>query len=313
MAHAITKGSGVPISSMTAFARVQGGAGESSGPSWVWEVRSVNAKGLDFRVRLPSGFERLEISTRDRVSRRFKRGSLSLTLNLVQAEERPSVRVNEGLLGHLVEISRLWQARFPDALAPARLDGLLALKGVLEAADSSQDGRDPERFATFEAGVLQSLEEVLEALALMRGEEGSRLGLVLRDQLDSIAALSEQAAAMAALRPEAMRERLRSQLALLLEASPALPEDRLVQEMALLATRTDVREELDRLHSHVEAVRQLLAEGGAVGRRLDFLCQELNREANTLCSKASSVELTRIGLDLKSVIDQFREQVQNIE
>ncbi|KAF0118172.1 MAG: putative stress-induced protein [Rhodospirillaceae bacterium] len=298
------------ISSMTAFARLQD---SDSGPpscEWTWEARSVNAKGIDMRLRLPSGFEGVEFAAREMVLRRCTRGTVSLTLSVTRVEEQSTVRINETLLARLIEITAAWSERYPDRFHPPRLDGLLALPGVLVSLEGNGTR---ERSQTHERLVLQTLERVLDSLAQMRREEGGRLAAVLGNQIDAIAALIRRAGENAALQPEVLRDRLVGLVKTLLEASPGLPEERLAQEVALLASRADVREELDRLHAHVSAARQLLAEGGAVGRRLDFLCQEFGREANTLCAKSATVELTRIGLDLRATVDQLREQVQNIE
>ncbi|MEO5373532.1 MAG: YicC family protein [Alphaproteobacteria bacterium] len=298
------------ICSMTAFARGQGNDPGPPAYAWTWEARSVNAKGLDVRLRLAPGFEALELAVRDLVTKRFKRGSISLSLSASRTGERAVMRLNEPLLDQLLDIAAAAQARLGERVAPPRLDGLLAVRGVLEPIE---DVEDEAAVRAREARVLRTLDETMTALAAMREEEGARLAAVLGGQLDLIETLSTQAASTAALRPEAIRERLRTQVATLLEASPALSEERLAQEVALLAVKGDIREEVDRLLSHVAAARALLAEGGAAGRRLDFLCQEFNREANTLCAKSSNVDLTRLGLDLKATIDQVREQVQNIE
>jgi len=221
----------------------------------------------------------------------------------------PAYRVNETLLAELAEAARVWRHQFPDLAAPT-LDGLLALKGVVEPAEA-QEAED-EREAR-QGHMLRSLDQALDTLTATRIEEGGRLGSVLIGQLDLISQLVVQAESHASLRPEARKERLRALVQSLLDAVPALSEDRLAQEAVLLVAKADVREELDRLKAHVASARDMLKGGGAIGRRLDFLCQEFNREANTLCSKSSDLELTRVGLDLKAVIEQFREQVQNIE
>lgn len=289
------------LSSMTGFARSDGRCGNRS---WIWEARSVNSKALDVRVRLPAGFERLEPAARTLAADRFKRGSLNLTLSLSRSEEAPKLRLNRALLQ---EVLALAQEIDGMGAAPPRLDALLAVRGIIEPAED-----ESEREAV-EAAVTDSLKAVLERLAAARTEEGARLGPVLTGEIDRIAALTGQAAASADAQPEALRRRLHAQLQELLSAAVPLPEERLAQEAALLIGRTDIREELDRLTAHIGQARDLLQSGGAVGRRLDFLCQELNREANTLCSKSASLALTRIGLDLKAGIEQFREQVQNIE
>ncbi|MBI2240226.1 MAG: YicC family protein [Magnetospirillum gryphiswaldense] len=298
----------MPIASMTGYARAEGRDAQTT---WLWEAKSVNGKGLDVRCRLPHGLDGVEIAARDLATRKLKRGNVQLSLTLTANAQGPGLRVNKEFLAELVAlVDELGPSH--QNIAPARWDGLLAVKGVLEAANG--DEAEPENIRDArEAAIKADLEKVLDSLAAMRGVEGERIQAVLASQLDEVATLADRAGATAALRPEAVRERLRQQVASVLEAAPTLAEDRVAQEVALIAVKADVREELDRLRAHVAAARDLIAQGGAVGRKLDFLSQEFNREANTLCSKSSDVELTRIGLDLKAVIDQFREQVQNIE
>lgn len=298
----------VSIASMTGYARAEG---RDASTSWLWEAKSVNGKGLDVRCRLPHGLDGVEIAARDLTTRKLKRGNVQLSLNLTAVAQGPGLRVNKEFLEELVAlVDELGPSH--QNIAPARWDGLLAVKGVLEAANGDEAESEETR-AVREAAIKADLEAVLDSLAAMRLTEGERIQAVLASQLDEIEILAERAGGTAALRPEALRERLRQQVAAVLEAAPSLAEDRIAQEVALIAVKSDVREELDRLRAHVAAARDLIAQGGAVGRKLDFLSQEFNREANTLCSKSSDVELTRIGLDLKAVIDQFREQVQNIE
>lgn len=293
---------------MTGYARAEG---RDALASWLWEVKSVNGKGLDVRCRLPHGHDSLDLAAREMAARKLKRGNVQLSLNLTQTAEGPALRVNKELLRELVTlVDEL--GPYHQNIAPARWDGLLAVKGVLEPVSGPEDGTEEGRLAR-EAAMKADLDQLLDNLAAMRLTEGARLQAVLLGQLDEVSQLADRAGACAALRPEAVRERLRQQVALVLEAAPSLAEDRIAQEVALLAVKADIREELDRLRAHVAAAREMIAAGGAVGRKLDFLSQEFNREANTLCSKSSDVELTRIGLDLKAVIDQFREQVQNIE
>jgi uncharacterized protein (TIGR00255 family) len=288
---------------MTGFARAEAACGPHA---WTWEGRSVNSRSLDLRVRLPAGFDRLEPTVRAEAGWRFKRGSVTVNLSMARGETTTRLRVNRDLLDQVLAISReLAQA----GAAPPRLDALLAVRGVIEPVEQEQQADAGE----VDAALLASLGTMLDDLALARAEEGARLAAVLDDHLDRIAALARAAGAAAAAQPEALRARLRQLVAELLDAAPALPEERLAQEAALLVGKADVREEIDRLGAHIDQARTLLSGGGAIGRRLDFLCQELNREANTLCSKAGDVELTRIGLDLKATIEQFREQVQNIE
>ena len=295
----------LPLSSMTGFAREEGGEDSFA---WTWEIKSVNGKARDLRCRLPQGYEALEERVRGRVAALFARGNFQISLNLATARTRPAMQVNRELLGQVVEMLRELE-RDTDFEKP-RLDGLLSVSGMLEPVEESPDaGVQEAREAALQAG----LEAALEALAAARRAEGARIAQVVEEHLARLAELTAQAGETAAAQPEALKARLREQVAALLEASPALPEERLAQEAALLATKADVREELDRLAAHIEGARELLAAGGAVGRRLDFLCQELNRESNTLCAKASDMALTRIGLDLKSTVEQLREQVQNIE
>jgi uncharacterized protein (TIGR00255 family) len=293
---------------MTGYARAEG---RDTQVSWVWEAKSVNGRGLEIRCRLPSGHDALEVAARETANRKLKRGNLQVSLNVSRIAEAPAMRVNHELLDQILTLVDGIGASHQN-IAPARWDGILAIKGVLEPMEAEAEDAETVRTAR-ETAMKVTLEQALDQLAAMRLSEGARIQQVLLSQLDEISALAERAGACAALRPEAVRERLRHQVAAVLEAAPSLPEDRIAQEVALIAVKADVREELDRLRAHVAAARELIAAGGAVGRKLDFLSQEFNREANTLCSKSSDVELTRVGLDLKAVIDQFREQVQNIE
>lgn len=290
---------------MTGFARA---GGQQDGSVWTWEVKSVNGRNLDVRCRLPPGFESLEPTARAAVSKRFRRGHVSVHLQVSRGEGAATVRLNRELLDRFRGLAKELEAE--GGVAPASADGLLGLRGVIEPAEPEQT--DEERRAR-EAAMLATFDEALGGLAAARREEGARLGAIVAGQVDEIARLVEAGEACAEVRSEAIRARLRENVEALLEAVPALPEERLAQEAAILITKADVREELDRLRAHVAAVRELLAEGDAGGRRLDFLAQEFNREANTLCAKAGDAELTRVGLDLKVTIDQFREQIQNIE
>jgi len=296
----------VAIASMTGFARAEGGDG---GCTWHWEARSVNARGLDVRLRLPTGFEGLDGPCRERVSKRLKRGNVALSLTVAWSAGEAEVRVNTAVLEQILAAVPTIRSRVPDAVPPS-IDGLLALRGVLEFADTTIAAEERE---ALERSVLAGLDTTLEGLADARGAEGERMAAVLRQHLGRIAALCAEADDLAAMQPAAILDRLKAQIADLLTAGLDLPEDRLVQEAALLVTKADPREELDRLKAHVSAATALLDESGPVGRRLDFLCQEFNREANTLSAKAADMALKRIGLDLKAVIDQLREQVQNIE
>ncbi|MBV8131340.1 MAG: YicC family protein [Alphaproteobacteria bacterium] len=288
---------------MTGFARTEG---DELGISWVWEIKSVNGKSLDLRLRLASGFDALEPRLRAGLAQRFRRGNVSAVLAITRTAPA-AVRINRDALAQLVSLTNEL-AGVIDA-APPRLDGLLALRGVVETVEDDEESVIEGR----RSAVLGSWQTALDRLAAARAEEGARLELLLRSQLEEMAALVGAAEGCAAAQPEAIRERLRTMLASLADLVPGLPDERVAQEMALLVARSDVREELERLGAHVEQARDLLQQGEAVGRRLDFLCQELNREANTLCSKSADIELTRIGLSLKAAVEQFREQVQNIE
>ncbi|MGF1640035.1 MAG: YicC/YloC family endoribonuclease [Rhodospirillales bacterium] len=291
---------------MTGFARA---AGETTACSWAWEVRSVNGKGLDVRCRLPSGFEALEPRVRERITATLKRGNVGANLTVVWIERPGGVQVNLRALDQIIALLPEIHRRLPHC-APPRPEGLLNVRGVIEVVD--EQASDEIRAAVDEA-VLAGLDGALASLAAMRREEGARMAGVLADHLGRIGVLHGEAGALAAGQPAAIRARLEEQVAALLIAVPALPEERLAQEVALLATKADAREELDRLKAHLEAAHALLAGGGPVGRKLEFLCQELHREANTLCSKSADVALTRVGIDLKATIEQLREQVQNVE
>ncbi|HEY0522055.1 MAG TPA: YicC/YloC family endoribonuclease [Stellaceae bacterium] len=297
----------MPVVSMTGFARAEGQQGAAS---WAWEVKSVNGKSLDLRFRLAPGFEALEVPVRTSLAERLRRGNVSVSLAVTRqaAGAQAQLRVNRELLAQVVALAREIAAEL-DA-APPRVDGLLGIRGVLEAGSEEETPEQRERFLET---VLASWNETLDALLRARAEEGARLHEVLSTRIDEIAALVGEAEGSAAAQPGAIQARLRTLVAALLEAGAPVPEERLAQEAALLVGRADVREEIDRLTAHVAAARALLAEAAPVGRRLDFLCQEFNREANTLCSKSADLDLTRIGLALKAVIEQFREQVQNIE
>jgi len=294
------------VNSMTGYARTQG---QDDSIAWVWEIKSVNGRGLEVRARLPGGYDYLEVMARDAIQKRFKRGNLTFSLNVDHLKKETGLVINEVVLAQYVEVACRWHEKVP-GLALPHIDGLLALKGVLEAGEEDVAPDVAERRTK---GMQASFQEALDAMAAMRAAEGCRLAEVLGEQLKEINGLVARAESLATFDPAAVKERLRAQVAALLDAVPALSEDRLAQEAALLASKADVREELDRLKSHLAAALDMLDSGDAIGRKLDFLCQEFNREANTLCSKANDIELTRIGLALKAIIEQFREQVQNIE
>lgn len=292
--------------SMTGFARADG---KDDQAAWTWEIRSVNGRGLDSRLRLPPGFEKIEGPSRDLIAKHIKRGNVQATLALARTGANAGIAINREVLEQAIHLASELSHRLPSARPPS-VDGLLALRGVIEPAEHEPSAEERERRET---AILKDLDQALMRLVLARAGEGHKLGEALRRRLDEIGASTEAAEKLAALQPQAIQARLKKNVAVLLESSPSMPSERLALEVALLAAKADLREELDRLKAHVAQARELLADGAGVGRRLDFLCQEFNREANTLCSKSEDVELTRIGLDLKAAIEQFREQVQNIE
>jgi uncharacterized protein (TIGR00255 family) len=291
--------------SMTGFAEAHGAKDTLR---WRWEVKSVNGKGLDLRLRTPPGLDGMEPVARMLAGERFRRGNIQASLTIEPQDGARALRIDAAALAAAVRIAK--EIEHETGLTPARIDGLLALKGVIVQDDMLPT--DPAVRAVREAAILESLAIAFDALKRARRNEGGKLGHVLGGQVDEIDRLTKEAGVLAAGQPTALRDKLAAQVKELL-AGASLPEERLAQEVALLATRVDVREELDRLTAHVSEARTLLASGDAVGRKLDFLSQEFNREANTLCSKSADVALTRVGLALKHVIDQFREQAQNVE
>jgi uncharacterized protein (TIGR00255 family) len=293
------------LSSMTGFARSHGVSGSYA---WAWELKSVNAKGLEVRLRFPSSWDAIENPARAQAAEVLSRGTVQGTLTVAREGIVPVVRVNDAVLSAVLETMRDLAKRIE--ASPPTLDGILAMKGVVEITD--QDEHEDERLAA-EAAVVSGFSTALEALAAMRRDEGVTLGRLLAARLDEIATLTARAEAAPGRRPEAIKARLAEQIAVIVGSSDRFDPDRLHQEAILMATKADIREELDRLVSHVSQARKLLKQGGAVGRRLDFLSQELHRESNTLCAKANDLELTNIGLELKNVVEQFREQVQNLE
>ena len=293
------------LSSMTGFARGHGVCGPYA---WTWEIKSVNGKGLDVRLRTPAGWDAVEPPVRACAAETLNRGSVQASLTVERSGAAPTVRVNTPVLDAILSAVREFGAKIK--ASPPSLDGLLALKGVLEISDAEEDEAE-RRIA--ETAAVAGFAAALVSLAEMRRGEGEVLGRILAARLSEIAALVERAEQAPGRRPEAIRARLAEQVAALLEQSERFDPDRLHQEAIMIATRADVREELDRLTAHVAQARRLIEEGGPIGRRLDFLAQEFNREANTLCAKANDVELTNIGLELKAAVEQFREQVQNVE
>ena len=293
------------LNSMTGFARA---AGRDARTAWTWEARSVNGKSLDVRCRVPQGFDAMEQAARKAAADLLRRGNVSLTLSIERTSGATRYSINRELLDGVLAMHGELAGRVREE-APS-LEGLLAIRGMIEPVEEAESA---DEIAEREAAISRSLNELLAALVVSRTEEGARLEAMLTAHLAAIDEQVARASACAAARPEAIRERLRNLLDELLGSDRSLSEDRLAQEAALLVGKADIREELDRLRAHIEAARDLLADGVAVGRRFDFLCQEFNREANTLCSKSADVELTRIGLELKASIEQLREQIQNVE
>jgi uncharacterized protein (TIGR00255 family) len=293
------------LSSMTGFARSHG----TSGPyAFEWELKSVNAKGFDLRMRLPPGWDELEPVTRKRAAEVLSRGTVYANLSVKRANALQAVRVNEDVLASIVKIAGELAGRI-DAVAPS-IDGLLAIKGVIEVVEP--DSIEAEGKAA-RAAAAAMFEQTLQSLIEMRKREGVTLGQILSQRMDEIESLMKKAEAAPGRKPEAIRARLAEQIAALLDASDRFDPDRLSQEAVMIAAKADIREELDRIASHIAQAREMIGKGGAIGRRLDFLAQEFNREVNTCCSKSNDLELTNTGLEMKNVVEQFREQVQNLE
>jgi len=291
--------------SMTGFADAQGAFDVLH---WRWEVRSVNGRSLDVRLRIPPGMEGMDAAARVLAGERFRRGNVQAVLTMEPQDCSRGFRIDAVVLGHAVKLAN--EIAATTGLAPARVDGILALKGVIVQEETL--AADAPARAARDAAVLETLSRAFDALARARAAEGAKLAALLVRTADEIARLTEDARRAATAQPAAIRDKLRAQLGDLLDS--AVPgEERIAQEIALLAARADVREELDRLQAHVQEAHRLIASGDAVGRKLDFLSQELHREANTLCSKSSDIALTRLGLAIKAAIDQFREQAQNVE
>lgn len=294
------------FASMTGFAE---STGSHEGLRWRWEVKSVNSRSLDLRLRIPPGYDGLEPAVRRLAGERFLRGALQLSLAIETSDGVRGLVVDAAALASAVKIAR--EVAAETGLPPARVDGLLALKGVI-VADDGMPELDPVARGGRDAAILESLGLAFDKLAKERAREGAKLATLLKSQVDEIEQLVAEAGQLAAAQPAALKARLQVQIRELLDGN-TVSEERLAQEVALLAVKADVREELDRLTAHVQDARGLVAQGRGVGRKLDFLAQEFNREANTLCSKSADIQLTRNGLALKAVIDQFREQAQNVE
>ncbi|MCD0415820.1 YicC family protein [Rubrivivax sp. JA1024] len=293
------------LSSMTGFARSHG----SSGPYvFEWELKSVNAKGFDFRMRLPTGWDDIEPTVRKRAAEVLVRGTVYANLTVKRANAASTIQINQDVLASVLKVASEIAGKV-DAVAPS-IDGLLGIKGVIEVVEPEADEAEDK---AARAAVEVAFAEALNSLVEMRKREGDSLGTILAQRLQELEALAKQAEAAPGRKPEAIKARLAEQIAALLDTSDRFDADRLHQEAIMMATKADIREELDRIASHIAQSREILAKGGAVGRRLDFLAQEFNREVNTCCSKSIDLELTNAGLAMKNVVEQFREQVQNLE
>src|SRR3954467_2689909 len=293
------------LSSMTGFARSHG----ASGPyAFEWELKSVNAKGFDLRTRLPPGWDDLEAFAKKRAGEVLSRGTVYANLSVKRTGSVSTVRINEDVLASIVKAAGVLAGKI-DAVAPS-MYGLLAIKGVIEVVEPESDEAEDK---AAKAAAAEAFDEALRELLEMRRREGVTLGQILSQRMDEIERLASRAETAAGRKPEAIKARLAEQIAALLEASDRFDPDRLNQEALLIAARADIREELDRIASHISQAREMIAKGGPVGRRLDFLAQEFNREVNTCCSKSNDLELTNTGLEMKNVVEQFREQVQNLE
>jgi uncharacterized protein (TIGR00255 family) len=297
------------IASMTGYARAQGSDDQRR---WVWEARSVNGRNLEIRCRVPQGFDRLENPARGAVGGRMKRGNVTLNLTLTSERQTKPLSINRTLLAELATL--VDEVRKSTGAAPPSADGLLRVRGVIEEEEAGDESE--EALAVLDKALQASLDETLKALVSSRAAEGKALAKVIDGHVAEIESLCGRATERALAQIGTVRARFEAQLAELLGRVPALSEERFAQEVALLVGKADVREELDRLGAHIAQARTLLADARSdnpVGRKFDFLCQEFNREANTLCSKSADIELTRIGIDLKGAVERMREQVQNVE
>jgi uncharacterized protein (TIGR00255 family) len=293
------------LSSMTGFARSHG----ASGPyTFEWELKSVNAKGFDLRLRMPQGWDEVEAFAKKRAAELLARGTVYANLTVKRANALSTVRINEDVLASIVKVAGQLAARI-DAVAPS-IDGLLAIKGVIEVVEP-ESNEEEDKVAR--AAAAEAFDKALTDLVAMRQREGTSLGQILSQRMDEVEAFAKKAETAPGRKPEAIRTRLAEQVAALLETSDRFDADRLNQEALLIAARADIREELDRIASHIAQARELIGKGGPIGRRLDFLAQEFHREVNTCCSKSNDIELTNTGLEMKNVVEQFREQVQNLE
>ena len=293
------------LRSMTGFGRAEG---QSHGVSWVWELRAVNGKGLDLRMRLPNGYEGIEQSARKILGAALSRGNIQISLTTGRQAGAPQTLLNEEFLDGVLAAIGVIEGKAK--VAPSSAADILAIRGVMDAKDTGLDGEDQE---ALELAILNSLQEATAGLIDNREQEGRALADVLSGLVRQIESLKVAAEEDPSRTPEAIGQRLKEQLSRIDTQDKDFDQDRLYQEVAVLATKADIREELDRLDAHTAAAHELIAKGSPVGRKLEFLAQEFNRESNTLCSKSNAVSLTNIGLELKVVVDQFKEQCLNVE
>jgi len=289
---------------MTGFSRI---VGADDSYNWVWELRSVNSRSLDIRLRLPNGMDHIETGIRNTITGCLTRGNISVSLTLQKPPNRQEILINSDVLNQILDISK--KLSESHNVSPPSVDGLLAIRGVLEVREEEND----QHRKNMELAVLNSLAKALDQLVQNRYAEGERLAVSISRHIDEIDSFIKEASSIDEAQPAMILKRMREQIHALVNELPALTEERLAQEAAILAVKGDIREELDRLSAHVEGARELIEGGSPVGRKLDFLCQEFNREANTVCSKSSDLNLTRVGLQLKAAIERLREQIQNIE
>ena len=294
------------ITSMTGFART---TGLINGFSWVWEVKSVNGKGIDIRCRLPQGLENIDNDVRSMTKKLFKRGNFNINLEINGGMAKEVYEINIEHLQNLINFIGAEHSSLKNFAKP-QLDNLLNVRGVIEKSNKSEFDKNLKELTK---NILLGIEKVLKALLKSRSNEGQRIHEFLSKQLRSIRNLQKKASKIADAQSQKMYDNLKEQVLLLTSSPVALSEDRLLQEVALLVAKADICEELDRLESHMEAADALIKNGGSIGRQLDFLCQEFNREVNTICSKSSDIRIVKIGLELKLLFEQFREQIQNIE
>ena len=290
---------------MTGFSRAQG---SDECCDWNWEIRSVNGRILDLRCRLGLGGERFESEVKKRIGARFKRGNISVTLKLSYPSVIHNLQVNQNFLNHLISLWRDYEGK--NKIQPPTFDGLLSLRGVIETVSEDESS---EEFANRDLQILKTLDEALDSMSAMRIAEGNAIQKLLLEQLNELSSLTIAVEKILESHPKNAWNNLKQQIEKLIDDKSIIDNDRIAQEVAILVSKSDIREELDRLQAHLEAAREQIIKGGAMGRKLDFISQEFNREANTLCAKANNYKISELGLSMKLLIDQFKEQIQNLE